>query len=124
MYNIDKAVVYLLEGLAIAVCVFLTTKKSLTIGEILMLSLTITAVIIILDTFSKEVLKGTRQGMGLGIGVNQVLGGGSADSVGGLSLSSLPQIPESIRHAQTQLAQATMSQPEPYMKQNEGTPLL
>jgi len=121
---IDKAVVYLLEGLAIAVCVFLTTKKSLTIAEIGMLSLTITAVIIILDTFSREVLKGARQGMGLGIGVNQVLAGGAGmEAVGGLNLS-VPQVPEVVRNAQAQFAQAVMSQPEPYMRQGEGTHLL
>ena len=120
--NIDKAVVYLLEGLAIAVCVFLTTKKSLSVSEIGMLSLTITAVIIILDTFSREVLRGARQGMGLGIGVGQVLAGGAAEAVGGLNLS-VPQVPELVRNAQAHLAQAVMSQPEPYIKQNEGTVL-
>ncbi len=66
---------YLLESVAICVAIYLV-NKNIKLSELMALTLTITASIIVLETFSPTILTSMRHGMGLGIGYNQVTGGG------------------------------------------------
>ncbi len=74
MYRVLK---YLVESLAISIAIYLTSKNTNPI-EIIFLTLTITAVIIIFETYSPKILSSMKQGIGLGIGLNQTLVGGGS----------------------------------------------
>ena len=82
---IHKIIVYVLEGLGVTLALYFTAKKHLEFKEIAMVSLSVITTIIVLDTFSPNIATGTRQGMGLGIGINQVIGmgGGMSGGMGG-----------------------------------------
>ncbi len=77
--NIKK---YLLEGFAIAFASKLLLRNSIDLKELLMLTLTITLTMFLLDKFAPNVSQGARQGTGFGLGYNLVGGGGDDGSNG------------------------------------------
>ena len=74
MNLLHKIIKYVLEALAISVAIFLTNKK-VGVSELLLLTVTIMATIVVLETFSPVIMNSMKQGMGLGLGYNQVAGG-------------------------------------------------
>jgi hypothetical protein len=70
-------ITYLLEGVAIAFVSKYLLGGGTTIKELFLISVTVTAALYVLDQFSPEVSRGTRQGAGFGIGANLVGGGDS-----------------------------------------------
>ena len=63
---------YIIEGLAIALCVYLLPNKKLQMKEVLLIGLTAAAMFAILDEFSPAISSGSRTGAGLGLGLQQV----------------------------------------------------
>jgi len=68
------ASVYLLEGIAITIAIYLITKKTIHVTEIVTLAVSIVVTSIILDIFAPSVSAGMRQGSGFGLGYMQVAG--------------------------------------------------
>ena len=75
---------YLLEGLAVAVAMYLVQKNKTNIRELIIIALTASATFAVLDQFSPYTSSGARQGSGIGIGASVV--GGSADAMGGYNI--------------------------------------
>lgn len=73
----QRAVKYILEGLAVAVVAFTFTRGKLDWKEIVMLGVTAAFVFAILDTFSPTISLGARFGAGFGIG-QSILGPAAA----------------------------------------------
>lgn len=73
----QKALLYVLEGVAVAIVIYLLSKRTLSIRKTVSLAIIITSTIILLDVCAPEVLGGTRQGYGFGTGWNLV--GGSKE---------------------------------------------
>ena len=69
---IKSIIKYFTEGFAVAIAVYLIPSKNLSLHEIILISLTAGAIFAILDTFSPKIGLGTRQGAGLGIGLQHV----------------------------------------------------
>lgn len=69
---IKRIVKYLIEGLMVAIAAFAIPKRSLNIEEIALLALTAAATFAILDTYIPSMGVSSRQGAGLGIGLNLV----------------------------------------------------
>ena len=70
--NLSNILKYLLEGVAVAISVYLIPKNKLKINELTLIVLTATASFAILDFYTPYVGTGMRQGAGLGIGFQQV----------------------------------------------------
>jgi len=76
----DEVTKYLLEGLAIVLAAWYIPRRNVNLIEILLISLSVTAGMILLDKFAPGVASGARQGMGFNIGLKQVGAGTSADA--------------------------------------------
>ncbi len=74
MLSLAQIIVYLLEGVAITIAIYLITKKQLQYAELFTLGLTIAVTFMILDLFAPSVGVGARQGAGFGLGFQQVAG--------------------------------------------------
>jgi hypothetical protein len=69
---IRRIIKYLIEGFMVAIAAYAIPARSLNIEEILALTLTATATFAILDTYIPSIGAKTREGAGLGIGLNMV----------------------------------------------------
>ena len=69
---VNRAIKYLVEGLAIAAVAIFIPKKSLDIKDIIALGVTAAVVFAILDLVSPSISFTARQGAGFGIGANLV----------------------------------------------------
>jgi ABC-type Co2+ transport system permease subunit len=69
---INRALKYLLEGLAVAVAAIYIPKKALALNEVAALALTAAAVFALLDVLAPSVGVTARQGAGFGLGANLV----------------------------------------------------
>jgi hypothetical protein len=64
---------YLLEGLAIAVVAYVIPRRGLGWGEVLIMALTASFTLALLDYVTPAIAQGTRLGSGFGIGLIQVV---------------------------------------------------
>ena len=71
---IKRIIKYLVEGLMVAIAAFAIPKRSLNMEEIGLIALTAAATFSILDTYIPAMGMSSRQGAGLGIGVNLIGG--------------------------------------------------
>ena len=71
---VRRIIKYLIEGFMVAIAAFAIPERSLNIEEILAVTLTATATFAILDTYIPSIGASTREGAGLGIGINLVGG--------------------------------------------------
>jgi hypothetical protein len=69
---VNRALKYLLEGLAVAVAAIYIPKKPLGLDEVGALALTAAAVFALLDVLAPSVGITARQGAGFGLGANLV----------------------------------------------------
>jgi len=69
---VNRALKYLLEGLAIAVAAIYIPKRALPLEEIASLALVAAAVFALLDVLAPSVGVTARQGAGFGLGANLV----------------------------------------------------
>ena len=69
---INRALKYLLEGLAVAIAAIYIPKRELPPGEIATLALVAAAVFALLDVLAPSVGVTARQGAGFGLGANLV----------------------------------------------------
>jgi hypothetical protein len=69
---VNRALKYLLEGLAVAVAAIYIPKKSLPLDEVASLALVAAAVFALLDVLAPSVGVTARQGAGFGLGANLV----------------------------------------------------
>lgn len=78
MFNLrelmKRVVKYLVEGIMVALAALVIPTQRLNMNEITLLALTAAATFSILDTFIPTIAQSTRQGAGLGIGINLVGG--------------------------------------------------
>lgn len=78
MFNLrelmKRVVKYLVEGIMVALAALVIPTQRLNMNEITLLALTAAATFSILDTFIPSIAQSTRQGAGLGIGINLVGG--------------------------------------------------
>lgn len=72
MFNIRNLITHILEGLAVAVAIYLIPSKKMEWKYIITIALTVTAMFLILDAFSPQTSMGMRQGAGFGIGFQQI----------------------------------------------------
>ena len=73
MLTIKRILLYLIEGLAITVAIYLVTKRKIDIRALGTLALTIGVTFMVLDLYAPGVAAGARQGNGFGLGIQ--LGG-------------------------------------------------
>ena len=71
---LKRAIKYLIEGLAVAICAMLIPKKALNVEEIIILALTAAATFSILDVFIPAMGSSARSGAGLTLGSSLVGG--------------------------------------------------
>jgi ABC-type Co2+ transport system permease subunit len=73
-YNelIKRAIKYIIEGIMVAIAAYAIPKKSLNVEEIVVIALMATATFSVLDVFVPSMGASTRNGAGLGIGLNLV----------------------------------------------------
>lgn len=71
---IKRAIKYLVEGLAVAICAIIIPKKSLNVEEIIIIALTAAATFSILDVFIPSMGNSARGGAGFTLG-SAVAGG-------------------------------------------------
>jgi|TARA_Y100000816_G_C25746755_1_gene392815 ABC-type Co2+ transport system permease subunit len=71
---LKRAIKYLIEGLAVAICAMLIPKKALNVEEIIILALTAAATFSILDVFIPSMGSSARSGAGLTLGSSLVGG--------------------------------------------------
>jgi ABC-type Co2+ transport system permease subunit len=69
---VKRVIKYLVEGFFVAIAAYAIPKRSLNIDEIVLIGLTAAATFSILDTYLPSMGVSTRQGAGLGIGLNLV----------------------------------------------------
>jgi hypothetical protein len=69
---VNRAIKYLVEGLAIAAVAIFIPKKSLAIKDVVALGVTAAVVFALLDLVSPSISFTARQGAGFGIGANLV----------------------------------------------------
>lgn len=69
---LHRAAKYLLEGLMVALAAFAIPKKSLSIDEIVLISLTASATFCLMDAYAPTIAGSVRTGAGFGIGANMV----------------------------------------------------
>jgi hypothetical protein len=85
MINVIK---YILEGLAVAMATTIISHGKTSVGEVFLLTISATAVFILLDMFAPLTAAGARHGAGFGLGFKLVGGegeqkGGAPDMCGG-----------------------------------------
>jgi hypothetical protein len=66
--SVKRLIRYLLEGIAVSLAAHLVGKNKLDIQTIVLLGVTASAVLSILDVFSPTIGSATRSGAGLGLG--------------------------------------------------------
>ena len=69
---VRRAVKYLVEGFLIAVVAYAIPKRTLSMDEIALITLSIGSILIIGDVYLPSIASTARQGMGLGLGMNMV----------------------------------------------------
>jgi glycerate kinase len=69
---VNRALKYLLEGLAVALAAIFIPKKSLPMEEVATLALVAAAVFALLDVLAPSIGVTARQGAGFGLGANLV----------------------------------------------------
>ena len=69
---IQRAIKYLVEGLAVAVAAYYIPRKKMNLQEIAIIALTAAASLAILDLLAPLVGHGARHGAGFGIGASMV----------------------------------------------------
>jgi ABC-type Co2+ transport system permease subunit len=67
-----RVVIYLVEGLMVAIAAYAIPKRSLNLDEVLLISLTAAATFSVLDTYVPSMGVSARSGAGFGIGANLV----------------------------------------------------
>ena len=71
---LKRAIKYLIEGLAVAICAMLIPKKALGVEEIVIIALTAAATFSILDVFIPSMGSSARNGAGMTLGSTLVGG--------------------------------------------------
>lgn len=71
---VKRAIKYLVEGLAVAICAMLIPKKALSVEEIMIIALTAAATFSILDVFIPSMGSSVRNGAGMTLGSSLVGG--------------------------------------------------
>jgi ABC-type Co2+ transport system permease subunit len=71
---VKRAIKYLVEGLAVAICAMLIPKKALSVEEIMIIALTAAATFSILDVFIPSMGSSVRNGAGMTLGSTLVGG--------------------------------------------------
>ena len=71
---LKRAIKYLIEGLAVAICAMLIPKKALSVEEIIVIALTAAATFSILDVFIPSMGSSARNGAGMTLGSTLVGG--------------------------------------------------
>ena len=71
---VKRAIKYLIEGLAVAMCAMLIPKKALSMEEIIIIALTAAATFSILDVFIPSMGSSVRNGAGMTLGSSLVGG--------------------------------------------------
>ena len=66
--TLDNFIKYLLQGLSVAFAVFLIPNRKTTIHEIAVLAIVAGLTFMVLDTFTEDIAKYARLGVGAGIG--------------------------------------------------------
>ena len=69
---VRRAVIYLVEGVMVAIAAYAIPKKSLNLDEVALIALTAAATFSILDTYVPSMAVSARSGAGFGIGANLV----------------------------------------------------
>lgn len=69
---VKRIIKYLVEGLMVAIAAYAIPKKSLNVEEIVVIALMAAATFSVLDVFVPSMGASTRNGAGLGIGLNLV----------------------------------------------------
>lgn len=72
MIELNQAVKYLLEGLAVAVVAYYIPQRTMNWQEVALLGLTAAATFALLDYFAPSVATGARRGSGFAIGQNLI----------------------------------------------------
>ena len=67
---VTRVVMYLVEGLMVALAAYAIPKRRLRLDEIALIALTAAATFSILDTYVPSLASGARNGAGAGIGFN------------------------------------------------------
>jgi hypothetical protein len=65
---IKRAIKYIVEGIIVALAAYVIPKKSLSVEEVIVISLTASATFSLLDVFIPSMGVGSRQGASLAIG--------------------------------------------------------
>lgn len=76
MLTLSDIMFHIVESIAITCAIYLVTKKTMKVKEIVVLVLSISASSLILSLFSPAVAAGVKQGSGFGLGYAQVAGNG------------------------------------------------
>jgi len=71
---VKRAIKYIIEGLAVAICAYAIPKKALNVEEIVIIALTAAATFSILDVFIPAMGSSARGGAGFGLGANLIGG--------------------------------------------------
>lgn len=66
---IKRAIKYIVEGIIVALAAYVIPKKSLSIEEVIVISLTAAATFSLLDVFIPSMGAATKNGVGLSVGV-------------------------------------------------------
>lgn len=69
---LKRLIKYVIEGLMVAVAIYVIPKRSLNLEEIVLIALTAAATFAILDSYIPSMGVSARSGAGLGIGFNLV----------------------------------------------------
>jgi ABC-type Co2+ transport system permease subunit len=69
---VKRAIKYIIEGIMVAIAAYAIPKKSLNVEEIVVIALMAAATFSVLDVFVPSMGASTRNGAGLGIGLNLV----------------------------------------------------
>jgi hypothetical protein len=70
--TIHNLVIYLIEGLAVAIAAYVIPNRKTKLDEVLIIALIASTSFFVLDLFSEKVGSGSRLGTGIGIGYNLV----------------------------------------------------
>ena len=71
---VKRAIKYLIEGLAVAICAYAIPKKQLNVEEIAIIALMAAATFSVLDVFIPAMGSSARGGAGFGLGANLIGG--------------------------------------------------
>lgn len=67
-----RVVKYLIEGLVVAIVAYILPSKSLTTKEVILLAAVAASIFSVLDLLAPAIAASTRQGVGLGVGINLI----------------------------------------------------